>query len=179
MGGLRPAMEKESKMLESWVLEVDGRKFEARVEMDSCMGEPWKEDDGHGDVSEWTRRDKAPGEMVLCEDRGSKRYYDFAGAVKRARSEGWNAAPYYPPGGETEGQRAHKAALADFNRLKDYCAGDWYYVGVMVAPVCTCCGEADWNKAESLWGIESDAGDYLKECAKELAYQVEPESVAA
>lgn len=31
---------------------------------------PWEEDEGHGPVSDWTTRDKKPGELVLASDRG-------------------------------------------------------------------------------------------------------------
>ena len=85
---------------------------------------------GHGPVSEWTTRAKQLGERVLVEDRrGAKRYYDFAEAVRIAKRDGWDA----PPLGEgTKGQRAARAAEADFNRLRGWCNGDWEYVGIVV-----------------------------------------------
>jgi hypothetical protein len=49
--------------------ELDGLTFSVEVQNDGDPREPWKESDGHGVVSEWTRRDKAPGERVMCEDR--------------------------------------------------------------------------------------------------------------
>ena len=163
-------------VLESWVLEVDGRKFRATVERDDLCDAPWDACEGHGDVSDWTRRDKAPGEMILAESRGMKRFYDFAGAVKKARDEGWDAPPYKTG---TKGQRAERAALADFSFLKAWCEDDWHYVGVVVTPLCACCDSPDESRAESLWGIESGAGEYLQEVAFDLARQVAPESVAA
>lgn len=42
---------------------------------------PWEHEDGHGPVSDWTTRDKAPGELVLNSDRRSYRYYDYAEAI--------------------------------------------------------------------------------------------------
>lgn len=140
----------------------EGLKFTFRMERDDDHGAPWDEECGHGEVSDWTRRDKAPGEMLLCEDRGLKRFYNFAGAVKIAKRDGWNAEPYMD--GETKGQRAHKAALADFDRLRRWCSDDWCYVGVVVI-----CDDMRDEHAQSLWGIESDAEDYLQEVAKELA----------
>jgi hypothetical protein len=159
-------------MLDSWTFEVGGRTFAARVLPDHDEGAPWENSEGHGDVSEWTTRAKRPGELVLAESwRGQRRYYDFAGAVKRARNEGWNAAPYFPPGEETKGQRARKAALSDFNYLRAWCNDEWHYVGVTVTPVCTCCGSPDPKRAESCWGIESTDDSYLRETAEELAGQ--------
>jgi hypothetical protein len=152
--------------------EHEGRTYAAKLERDEHHGAPWDEEDGHGDVTGWETRDKSPGEMILCEDRHAKRFYDFAGAVKRAKAEGWDAKPYKTG---TKSQQAHRAALADFNRLCAWCNDDWCYVGVIVAPVCECCGEVQDGKAASLWGIESDAGDYLAETARELIAEIEPD----
>lgn len=74
--------------------EKDGFTVTARIQRDDDIGPPWKVHDGHGPVSDWTRRDKLPGERVLCEDRGSKMYYDIAEAVKIAKRDGWDAEPY-------------------------------------------------------------------------------------
>lgn len=58
--------------------EIDGFTIRARLEHDDDMEPPWQRCDGHGQVSDWTTRDKHPGEVVLIEDGQSKRYYDFA-----------------------------------------------------------------------------------------------------
>jgi hypothetical protein len=71
------------------VYEYKGHSFKVTIEGDGDMGEPWKEHDGHGVVSDWTSRDKRPGERVLCEDRGSKRFYDVQASSKIARRDGW------------------------------------------------------------------------------------------
>lgn len=144
----------------------EGLTFTFRMERDDDHGAPWEDEDGHGPVSDWTRRDKAPGEMVLCEDRGSRRFYDFAAAVRIAKRDGWNAPPYNVPG-ETKGQRAHKAAMDDFKRLQDWLYDLWNYVGAIV----TCTDLPDHPQA-SLWGIESDAGEYFDEVATELAEEL-------
>jgi hypothetical protein len=126
------------------------------VVADESMHEPWEEHDGHGVVSEWTSRDKAPGEMVLAVDRHRRRYYDFAATVKIARRDQWGAE------GATTGERAHLAVLADYRRLKDWCEDRWQWVGVTVEV------HRDGNvTADSLWGIESD-GDYWRDVAAEL-----------
>ena len=44
-------------------------------------------------MSDWSSRDKAPGEMVLSNGRRSKRFYDFAGACRMARQDGWGFLP--------------------------------------------------------------------------------------
>lgn len=90
---------------------------------------PWDHDDGHGPVSDWTRRDKLPGERVLCEDHRSKRYYDFAAAVRLAKKDGWDAPPYKTG---TKGEQANRAAEADFKLLKRWCDNDWYWIGYKI-----------------------------------------------
>lgn len=64
----------------------------------------------------------------------------------------------------TPRQYAALAARADFDRLKAWCDDEWCWIGVEVVA----------EKAgvrlggASLWGIESDAGDYLVEVTNEL-----------
>jgi hypothetical protein len=69
--------------------------------------------------------------------------------------------------------------LADFERLRAWCNDEWCWAGVIVTPFCECCGDYAEARAESLWGIESDAGDYLHEVAEELAEQVAAAKVTA
>lgn len=130
---------------------------------DTDTDAPWGREDGHGPVSEWTTRDKRPGEMILSSDRGMKRFYDFAGAVKTARVEGWNTTPYKWP---SKGAQAHAAALADFKYLQRYCRQDWHYCGIVVT-LLDADGEPDSVDA-SLWGIESECSDYHEEVIGEL-----------
>ncbi|WP_396329310.1 hypothetical protein [Burkholderia anthina] len=80
---------------------IEGRVYRVRINVpyDEDMGAPWEEHDGHGPVSDWTTRDKRPGEWVLASERGSKRYYDAQEANRIAEQDGW---------GLTE---AHKAEL--------------------------------------------------------------------
>ena len=72
----------------------------------------------------------------------------------------------------TPREYAARAARADYEYLRKWCNDEWSYVGVVVrrADACPCCGET-----ESLWGVESNAGDYLREVAEELAEQLETE----
>lgn len=73
----------------------DGYSVRVHVDYDQDMGAPWEEHDGHGPVSEWTTRDKLPGERVLATDRNHRRYYDFAEACKIARRDGWGFKNMY------------------------------------------------------------------------------------
>lgn len=154
-------------------IERDGFTLRARIEHDSDTGAPWEEHDGHGPVSDWTRRDKLPGELLLCYDGRQKRFYDFAEACRIARRDGWNAAPYQVEG-ETPRQRAARAALADFEHLRGWCNDSWNWCGVVVTAERA---GVELGRA-SLWGIESDAGAYLVEVANELAAEAVAEAAA-
>jgi hypothetical protein len=135
----------------------NGVEYKIEIRDDNDIGPPWKFEDGHGDVSDWTTRSKTPGELVLCEDRDAKLYYDFQNACEIARKEGWQTPPYNIPD-ETPRKRATRAAMADYERLRQWCNGYWNYIGVIVrrADDCPCCGES-----AALWGIESDSEDYI------------------
>jgi len=126
---------------------------------------PWEWCDSHGIVSEWVRRDKRPGELILCADRNSKRFYDFAGTMKRARAERWG----YPPYTGTNGDKARRAVMADYENLRAFCAGDWNYVCVMV----TCEQTGD---SASLGMIESNSSaDFFEEIEANLIAEIESE----
>ena len=147
--------------------ELGARLFKVAMPYDDYPQEPWSEEDGHGPVTDWTTRAKRPSEMVLIKDNHHRRYYDFAAAVKLARKDGWDTEPYNQG---TKGERAARAAYADYNRLRRFCAGDWGYIGVVVALLDDNGDETD--ETESLWGVESDCGDYMEEVAHELAREI-------
>lgn len=69
--------------------EYKGHTFRVTIEQDTDMGAPWDEHEGHGPVSDWTSRDKRPGEWLLGSDRHSKRYYDAQAAMQIAKRDGW------------------------------------------------------------------------------------------
>ena len=154
----------------------DGFTLTFTSEYDTHLGAPWEEEDGHGPVTDWVHREKRAGEILLCSDRGAKRFYDFAGAMAIAKRDGWG------PSGEalaaltrklghapTKGQLAEAAVLADFHHLEGWASGRWRYVGVIVTlrnP------EGEEVDSESLWGVE-DSGDYYQEVAEELAEELE------
>lgn len=145
-------------------IERDGFTITPRLEADDCGETPWQREDGHGPVSDWTTRDKLPGERVLIADRGSKRYYNFAEAVRIARADGWGDGK--PVGSRSAKQYAADAAKDDFRRLSAWCNDQWSYVGVVLS--ISRAGVVLDDHAASLWGIESDAGEYLQEVAEEL-----------
>ena len=149
-------------------IERDGRTFGWIIKPDACNDPPWEQDDGHGPVSDWTNRDKQPGERVLNTDHGSKRYYAFAEACRIARRDGWgvNGGKRL---GESDRAYAARAAEADYERLRRWCNDDWSYVGVVLIPLCPCCNEGKPDYGHALWGVESDCDDYLETVAGELA----------
>lgn len=150
-------------------------RFVAEIEQDNDMRAPWDEEDGHGPVSDWTRRSKAPGELILNKDRESYRYYDLAEATKIARKEGWGCGEAQRED-ESKGAYAARAARHDFERLKAWCEDEWFYVAVVVTAYH---GETGIELGRaSLCGIESDAGDYLTEVANELLGEAEADAQA-
>lgn len=147
--------------------ERDGFTIKARTEYDDDSTPPWKRADGHGPVSEWTTRNKGPGERVLCSDRSAKRYYDFAEAIEIAKRDGWGWRADEETGEPlTKGQRAAKAVESDFKFLQSWCNDQWHYVGVILS-VEKNGVELDRNAA-SLWGVENNDSEYLREVAEEM-----------
>lgn len=167
--------------------EFSGFRFVATVHRDTDHGAPWEESDGHGPVSDWTRRDKNPGELVLCSDRGSKRFYDFAEACRIARREGWGCEPY-DIGGETARQKASRAARHDFEVLRAWCNDEWAWCGIAVQVFDENDEELTGEYDFALWGIKMNYPDsenaYLLEVANEQAAEawrakIEPRLQAA
>lgn len=195
--------------------ERDGFTFTASIEHDGDCGTPWDNSDGHGPVSEWERRAKLPGELVLCGDgRGglgtdsARRFYDFQESCRIALRDGWGVSPYhigYEQGANgltrataqwfegrelvsfrsdwhddinaavhdvyrqhqaTMSPRAYaaKAARADYEYLRGWCNDEWSYCGIIV----TAYRDDIELGSASLWGIESNAGEYLRDVANEL-----------
>lgn len=161
-------------------IEVNGRQYAVEIQHDPDYGPPWEEEDGHGPISDWTTRAKRPGERVLHSDRHSRRFYDWQEAMAIAKRDGWGLAPAEVAklaadlGRQpTRGEITAEAVRRDFEHLRAWCNDDWHYVGVVVrqADACRCCGPR-----ASLWGIESDAGDYLAEVAQELAAELDEQT---
>jgi hypothetical protein len=149
--------------------EVEGFTCTATLYRDDDNEVPWDRDCGHGPVSAWTSRAKKPGERVLSEDHGSKRFYDFAEACKTAFADGWGVE-----GGRREGETtkayAARAAERDFAVLKAWCDDEWHYYGVAVTVSkngIDLVGEYD----HACWGIEGNYpgsdNSYFAEVANE------------
>jgi hypothetical protein len=106
-------------------IEHNGHSFRVEYLTDDTQETQWEWADGHGTVSDWTSRDKRPGEVVLCTDGRSRRYYDMQGAIQTAKADGWSCDSALPT--DTKGQKAVKAAQADYEYLRAWCANDWWY----------------------------------------------------
>lgn len=152
--------------------ERNGRTFSVTHPYDDSGDAPWERDDGHGPVTNWTTREKRPGEWLLGADRSHRRYYDAQEATQIARRDGWGLAPDDLAAFEKqEGRKATRRMIAaeavrrDYEHLRRWCNDQWQYVGVVVK-------HPDSGESESLWGIESDAYDYLAETAHDLADQI-------
>jgi len=140
-------------------IDADGQKFRVEWHYDIYSDAPWDNSDLHGEVSELTTRKKMPGELVLCSDdkwsgnRRAVRFYDYQGAIKKARAENWGNWQQ----GETpqkRGQLLNAAVMSDYKFLRDWCNDDWHYMGIVAFPL-TEEGDELRSKSESLWGIES------------------------
>jgi hypothetical protein len=149
----------------------EGRTYTVRTEHDSDTSP--LDGDGNGeDVTGWTTRDKRAGELVIAQDYPHKRFYDFAGACKKALAEGWDAVPCHAAfPGETRKQQAARAALANFNYLRRWFADEWAFVVVIV--------EDEDGNAQALGGVEDSDPAYIDEVAQELASQLAAEHEAA
>jgi hypothetical protein len=150
-------------------IERDGFILTASIHHDPDYGAPWKEHDGHGDVTGWLTRAKRPGELVLITDRHASRFYDFATAMVKARAEGWGAGTGHDIDPNlSNGERARAAVMADFTRLKAWADGLWCWVGVSVTVSKNGVQLTD-DYSHALWGIESDAGAYFATVSEDLA----------
>ncbi len=101
---------------------VNGMTFSLVIALDDHDDPPWERADGHGPVSDWTRREKHPGERVLIKDRNFRRYYDVAQAQRIALRERWGT--HRPPVARPRvATRLHGATWCDsatVTRLQDW-----------------------------------------------------------
>ena len=151
-------MPSEREWRDGETLTVDDHNFQIVIEYDDFHEAPWEEYDSFGDVSEWTTRYKEPGELILHTDRSSKRYYDFAGGVRKARTEGFKSR-----------KAAADAVRAEYERFRAWCNDQWSYVVLFVRMV-----DDDGNEIplaspntsiDTLGGVESD---YWKDAALDI-----------
>ena len=154
---------------------LNGRQYRVDVVADNDMGAPWEEHDGHGIVSDWISRDKHAGEWILSTDRQSKRFYDFAATIKKAKAEGWGLgadrlAVLTAKLGRTptKGEITEHAVNFDFKYLRDWCNNSWHWCGVVVTDI-TDNEDAPLDYQYALWGIGSEDDAFIDETAKDLA----------
>jgi len=144
-------------------IDAEGQKFRVEYHYDQYTDAPWNNSDYHGDITDWEHRKKKPGELVLREARhGCRRFYDFQGAIKKARAENWGNWQQ----GETpqeRGQILHDAVMSDYKFLRDWYNDAWHYMGIAAFPL-TEDGDELRSKEQSTWGIESCADSaYIQE----------------
>ena len=155
---------------ESRDIEKNGTTYRVEFTADCNMGAPWEEHAGHGVVSDWERRNKKPGEVIIASDGGSKRFYDVAETTRIAKRDKWGVSDANTSK-MTSAQIAALAVQRDLERMRDWCNDVWHWCGVFVFPL-TEDGDELRSKTESLWGIESDAGEYFNEVISELIAQI-------
>lgn len=168
--------------------DITGEKltFVVSIQHDDDATPPWERSEGHGPVTEWTSRDKSPGERVLASDGRSKRFYDWQEAVAMAKRDGWGLSAEDKArlaarlGREpTRKEIAVEAVELDFEFLRRWCNDQWYYVGVCLFELPRDGKErnaeriADRAPFESLrywsvWGVESDCADFIGDMAIDL-----------
>lgn len=148
--------------LNCYKLMHNGVSFTVKHIHDEDSGPPWAMSDGHGVISNWEYRSAESHEWILCQDGRQARFYDVDASIAKALAEGWDAPPY----GGTDQERATRAVKADFAFLRGWCLDEWQYIGIEV------CVESEPDVSEALWGIESNAGEYLDTVARELADEI-------
>jgi hypothetical protein len=147
----------------------DGYSIRILIYDDNDGDAPWERSEGHGPVSDWESRDKRPGEWILNSDRGSKRFYDAAEAIRIAKRDGWGLAPdaitelvtklkKEDSSQLTKGEMITEAVRHDFEFLRGWCQDEWHYIGYTAELI----HEDDEGAIEvinklfaSCWGFES------------------------
>ena len=151
-------------------IEQNGKTYRVEFIFDSDTCAPWRENDGHGIVSDWESRDKKPSEVVIASNRGSKRFYDVSETTRIAKRDGWGISDV-DTSTLTPAQITARAVQRDLERMRDWCNDAWHWCGVAVFPL-TADGDELRSKTESLWGIESDADGYFDEVISQLIAQI-------
>jgi len=172
-------MTKRTRLFDGDTFEHEGHTFRFECKHDEDMREPWKEHDGHGIISDWTRREKRAGERVLIRDGygGSCRYYDFAATIQQATKDGWGIGEDAEKALETRLARkptkkeiTAESVEQDYNRMRAWCLDEWHWCGVVITMLQDINGGKVRDIDVSVWGIDGDDQyEYLTETAYELA----------
>lgn len=170
---------------EQFDFEHGGKQFRAFLECDEYAGTPWDRECGHVDVSDWKQRDKRPSEVIINEDRRSRRFVCIREAVEKATCDGWDlsvgamqALTEKLKRTPTKREVIAEAVRLDIERMRAWCNNEWGYVGV-----CVCLLDSEGSPigdkyAAACWGLESDSDDLLREVAKECAADTMAEAQA-
>ena len=169
-----------SNAYDNFTFAHNGREFIAGIYVDDDVTPPWDREDCHGPVSEWrSKGEKRPGEVPLNSDRYSARFYDGAEATRIAKRDKWGigdderAALAAKLGREpTRGEVTAAAVRRDFEYLHGWCNDEWHYCGVAVRALNADGAPIGEEFEHARWGIESNADDYLREVARNLADQI-------
>jgi hypothetical protein len=160
--------------------ELRGLTFRAYTSPDDSGDAPWENSDCHGPVREvennWRRAKKA-GERVMHATDWHAWLYDWQAAMKIARRDGWGLNPEARAalaaklGREpTRGEVCAESVRRDYEHLRAWCRGDWWYVGVIVELLDI--DDEGTGEDGALWGTESNAVDHLGEVARDLAGEI-------
>jgi len=148
-----------------------GIQIRIKIHHDEDMGPPWVEHGGHGLVSDWVTRNKKPGELLLCEDRNFRRYYDFKEATEIAKRDGWGISPEAIAEmslsigrNPTKSEIVRESVLKDFNYLRGWANDEWHWVGFTTEFILP---DGSVEQGESVWGF--DDRDYMISEAFSLA----------
>lgn len=175
-----PITPKRRQLSSGDVFEHNGHTFRIEIIQDDNQEQPWEAHDGHGVVG---RAADMTGRSRLLYGRGSKLYYDQSATETRAMQEGWGLSDQdkdkltiklkHKP---TQREIMLEAIEKDFEYLRSWCLGEWWWVGVKVVMV-KVDQDADGGYFEtkwqaSLWGMESHAKEYLTDTAYELADEI-------
>jgi len=133
--------------------EVAGKTFTVKVvvEQDDCSLSPWDMSDCHGVVDGWCHT-KAPNQRILMKDRRGVFLYNMQESMAVALRDGWGHRDATPE--MSKRQVAALAVEADFQYLKGYVDGEWWYTNVIVTLLDDDGGETDVST--SLGGVESE-----------------------
>ena len=156
-----------------------GITFKVHTERDDDHDAPWEDGDGRGIVTDWLGSyglrevvandyDGHTLRLLGREEYGRARYFDMTATRSKALDEGWGLSDEDRaklPDGYTDEQLLDAIVEKEYEHCEGWACDDWQYIGVIVSLPGT-------GIEASLWGIESNAGEYLTEVARELADQI-------
>jgi len=131
-----------------------GRTIRIEWEYDQFVYTPWYFS-GSEFVSDWVSRDKRLGEVAICNDRGSKRFYNFADSVAQLKKD------------EISGTDADRIAKSEVERFRNWCSDQWYYMTASVSV-------DGLEYTDCLGAIESDyAEDVINDLLAEAKHAID------